>query len=633
MNRLRPLVLPICTLALSAFAVPSAVVASASAWSATPQARARLLTSWQVAPRGANLRLGLHFRLAPGWHIYWKNPGDAGYPPAVSFQPPGLLGEPEVLFPNPHRFDLPGGLVSFGYAGEVVYPVVAPVVAPVLEKVGEAPRDVLSLTADLDYLVCKEVCIPHRAKLSVEQPLGDLPIPDDEAGALIDTWWQRLPRVIGEVPGLAASAAVDASHPDAPVFNLRLEGPAIALGGADLFFETQPDFEIGRPSARAVGGGVVFRAKLLPRVKGGKLPAAIPFAWTATGLRRGAETFGLTAKGEVAVGQGGGPQPLAAANSRSEVFQAGLRAAVGGLALLATPAALALLLGLLLGMRGAAPPGDAHPATEADATDRPGVRERAAAAATGALGGAWLLAGLAALARNRGVVLTWNLVEIEPVAAALAAALTLVLALNFWALLELPLPAGAAGAAGATGTASDHPAGTARFLISGLLLAPLGLAWPLALLRAPLTVAIAQGAGAATAILAAVGLGLALPFLPLAAFPALARFLPTSGSRTDTVRMALGFLAAGGLVRLAYLLLKTIRPEGLAALELSLLAVALLAWLRRHLARRRVARALLALLIVLGLAVAPWLAERFRYVPRTIVNTAGPTPAQGGSDR
>ena len=67
--------------------------------------------------------MGLHFTLAPGWHVYWKNSGDAGFPPVVPCSSRAeILGKPELLWPAPQRFELPGDLVAFGYEDEVVYP-------------------------------------------------------------------------------------------------------------------------------------------------------------------------------------------------------------------------------------------------------------------------------------------------------------------------------------------------------------------------------------------------------------------------------------------------------------------------------------------------------------------------------
>src|SRR6185295_16359918 len=114
-------------------------------------AKVRLITPFQTAPRQGPLRLGLHFQLAKGWHVYWKNAGDAGYPPAVTLKPKEVLGEVEMRWPAPERYELPGGLVAFGYEDEVVYPLVVPLTQPF-----DGPS--LPLVADVDYLVCRETC-------------------------------------------------------------------------------------------------------------------------------------------------------------------------------------------------------------------------------------------------------------------------------------------------------------------------------------------------------------------------------------------------------------------------------------------------------------------------------------------
>ena len=102
---------------------PSPAHGAAGEWATNPQSRVRLVSPWQVAPRNGELMLGLHFLLSPGWHVYWKNSGDAGFPPSATFRPAEVLGTPEILWPTPRRFQLPGDLVAFGYEGEVVYPV------------------------------------------------------------------------------------------------------------------------------------------------------------------------------------------------------------------------------------------------------------------------------------------------------------------------------------------------------------------------------------------------------------------------------------------------------------------------------------------------------------------------------
>src|SRR6266852_2224401 len=112
----------------SALCGASPAAAVASAWARNPQTQVRLLSGERVAARRGELRLGLQFRLAPGWHVYWKNSGDAGFAPILTVSAPGLSGA-ALLWPAPHRFELPGDLEALGYAGEVVYPVRAELAA------------------------------------------------------------------------------------------------------------------------------------------------------------------------------------------------------------------------------------------------------------------------------------------------------------------------------------------------------------------------------------------------------------------------------------------------------------------------------------------------------------------------
>src|SRR3954469_11611215 len=179
------------SLALLALA-PMPAQGAASAWSVNDPSQVRLITAAKVAPNAGEMWMGLQFRLKPGWHVYWKNSGDAGYPPAVTFQPEDVLGKPEIQWPAPQRFDLPGGLVAFGYEKEVVYPIRArlqpaaaatPSPTPSPTPAPQSPNaqpNTLKITAELDYLVCQADCIPFRYTLTLDQPVGIPAVPDPE---------------------------------------------------------------------------------------------------------------------------------------------------------------------------------------------------------------------------------------------------------------------------------------------------------------------------------------------------------------------------------------------------------------------------------------------------------------------
>jgi suppressor for copper-sensitivity B len=274
-------------LLLLALLAPRTSWSAASPWSENEQSRVRLITPWQVAPRNGELRMGLHFALSPGWHVYWKNSGDAGFPPVVVFRKAPGLGEPEMLWPAPHRFELPGDLVAFGYEDEVVYPIKATL------KDGS---DRLRLEADLDYLVCEVDCIPYRYTLALDQPLGS-PVSDPDTAPLIDRWWDRLPA--GQVAGVSTDAALEGTVLEVRVRGARPGGPG---DDAQVFLESHDAFDTGKPTASATDDGVVYRVPLKPR-EAGKMPSTANIAWTVTGLVREGRTFSLEASRQV------GPKP------------------------------------------------------------------------------------------------------------------------------------------------------------------------------------------------------------------------------------------------------------------------------------------------------------------------------------
>jgi DsbC/DsbD-like thiol-disulfide interchange protein len=316
------------TVTAKAFAVSSLILlislvsaarpatAAASPWISNPQSQVRLISGDLVAARQGELRLGIHFRLAPGWHVYWKNSGDAGFAPVVTWKHVPGLAPPELRWPAPHRYELPGGLEAFGYAGEVVYPVTAAVAtAP-----AGGPPGPLRLIADVDYLVCEVDCVPHRYDLVLDQPLGQRAEADPQTAPLLEHWWREVPLAADRQPGLAGvvaitsraeTAAARTAAPDEMRLELRLRGVTAAPGGADLFFEPHPALELGRPRVRAADGGLLFEVPARRKDASAPLPASTEIAWTATGLERQGrpEAFALAARQEVAVVSAKAPVP------------------------------------------------------------------------------------------------------------------------------------------------------------------------------------------------------------------------------------------------------------------------------------------------------------------------------------
>jgi len=591
----------------------------AGEWAKNPQSSVRLITHWRTAPRSGELILGLQFLLSPGWHVYWKNSGDAGFPPSVTLQPADRLTTPEILWPTPRRFELPGGLVAFGYEKEVVYPVrveLKPEAPPATSDAAAPPAgDVLHLAADLDYLVCQVDCVPYRYTLTVDQPLvnqSDQPDSDPQTVLALQSWLDQVPRAPRELPRVRTGAVLDASRAgETPDLEIRVLGARAQGGKTDLFLESQETFDAGRPRLRATADGVVFHVPMKPREANKPLPARATLDWTVANLvGKDGKPFNLEARRDVQVWTQAGapPDPMkeeAPGGGSDRLPRLLLRAFLGGLLLCLTPAVLALLLAELFSLR--------LPGT--------GVREGAAAAATGVVGGCWGVAAIALLGRRAGLPASWPDLLQEPAVGALLVVAAMLLALNLWGFLEIPLPAASAGRAG-----------TGRHLLAGLFTVPLAIAWPVPLLEEPVGFAFARGPAAVAALFAVIGFGLAFPYLLILLAPALGRRVPEPGAWLPRLREGLGFLAGGGALWLLYALSRRVSPEGLAWIELALLGMGLLAWLRARQGTRRPARFVLALGLAACALGALWLADHNRLTPRplTALESTTHNPISGG---
>jgi DsbC/DsbD-like thiol-disulfide interchange protein len=257
-----------CLLAAGGCVAPASAVTSN--WIRNPQSAVRLVTPYATAPRSGIARLGVEFQLSPGWHAYWRNPGSAGFPPAFTSQTPGWRIF-ETRWPAPSRFDLPGGLVAFGYDTEVVYP---------LRSHLSATGDTARLVVDVDYLVCEIECVPYRYDLVVDQPLGEIAVTDPEGEAALAPWEARVPAAAASIPGLSANGTMDwrdATHGD-----LRLEFSGVG-GQPDLYLDTHDLLELGLPE-QLPGESLSYRLAIVRKNASRPLPRATDVAWTLTGL-------------------------------------------------------------------------------------------------------------------------------------------------------------------------------------------------------------------------------------------------------------------------------------------------------------------------------------------------------------
>ena len=149
----------------------------------TENANIDIIYSQDYLKEGDELILGLRFKLTPGWHIYWKNPGDSGLPPELEWNLPVGIEFQEILWPSPELAPL-DPLTSYGYYDEVVLPIKF--------KINSNYNYGDKFSAFLSFLICEEICIPEDTNISID--LTKFSQSQLENGKyILSDWINRLP--------------------------------------------------------------------------------------------------------------------------------------------------------------------------------------------------------------------------------------------------------------------------------------------------------------------------------------------------------------------------------------------------------------------------------------------------------
>jgi len=535
---------------------------TASPWFVTDQGRVRLVAGVNsVGGADTTVPLGLEFDLKPHWKIYWRSPGDAGYPPRIDWAGSGNLRAAKIAWPAPRRFAVLG-LQTVGYEGHVVLPIAASVAQP-----GRA----LDLRAALSYLTCNDVCIPYDTKLALALPAGD-GAPSGDAG-LIARFVAREPSH-QQTPALSLreAAILPGSHPE---LELRVAASP-PLSAPDAFVEAN-GIEFGAPQIVSRDGDeTVMRIAMTgPRARRSDI-AGERFDVTLVDGDRALETAALPRLGV--------PVPDFAFFTR----MIGI-ALLGGLILNVMPCVLPVLSLKLLGIAGTA------------GRERRRIRSGLLASAAGVIA-AFLVLALATVAlRAGGVAVGWGIQFQQPLFLIFVMAVVTLFAANLWGLFEVPLPSAVAqwgGADRGRGLIGNFAAGAFATLLATPCSAPF--------VGTAVGFALAAGAATTLAIFVAMGVGLAFPYLAIAAAPFLVAWLPRPGRWTILLRQILGVALAATGIWLAWVLSEESGAVAAIAATVLMIAVPVALYLLRHLqARGAAVAALVALAFLIPAALPP----------------------------
>jgi suppressor for copper-sensitivity B len=489
-------------------------------WQRTDTVEARLVTAVDGAGSLGRVPVGLHLKIEPGWKTYWRSPGDAGLPPQIDWSGSVNLARATMAWPAPHRFTL-FGFETFGYDGEVVFPIAAEPIQP-----GQP----MELRAGVDLLVCSEICVPQRVDLTLNLPQG--PAAAGADANLIARFASQVPGD-GSAAGLTIETVRAGAGSGGPVLEVTAQAREPFVD-PDLFVESAAGVAFGRPDIRFTENDCRITVRL-PVVGPDKDKVALagqPLTLTLVDGLRSLERPVTVVTGAVSGGVRGLPVMLGFA-------------VLGGLLLNLMPCVLPVLSLKLLSMVGH---GGAAPRT---------VRAGFLASAAGILFSFLVLAGGAVALKLTGAAVGWGIQFQQPLFLVFMVVLLTLFACNLWGLFEIPLPRAVADAVGLVpghGPGHENGGSLGGHFATGALATLLATPCSAPFLGTAVGFALAGGPAEILAIFTALGVGLALPYLAVAAVPALATRLPRPGHWMITLRRILGFaLALTGLWLLSVL--------------------------------------------------------------------------------
>ena len=536
---------------------PAPARAAATAWAGDARGSARLITAVEATGSGTRFDAALELRLAPGWHTYWRTPGDAGLATAIDWSGSENLAGAEIAWPAPVRLTIEG-LENYVYLDRVVLPVTLTLAHP------GAP---LRLHAVVDYASCEKICIPYQATFDLALPAG-LAAPGPEA-PLIAEAASQVPGFLAKA-GLRLVSATLSGSGAGGALAVVLASEAGPFRAPDLFVEGVPLTAPAVPhvAMRAAGREAALTVPLATEAAKGAAGRELTF--TVTDGARSAEFRATPTPGTLpAPGYG----PL--------LGIVGI-AFLGGLILNVMPCVLPVLSLKLLSVAGYA------------GSERRRVRAALFMTAAGVVASFVVIAAVLIGSKLAGAAVGWGIQFQQPWFLAAMAAMMTLFAANLWGLLPIGLP-GIAAAAGNVRSRYQlldaFVAGAVATLLATSCSAPfVGTAVGFALARGPVEIGM---------IFAALGIGMAAPLLAVAAAPGLVLLLPRPGRWMIVLRRVLGVGLAGTAVWLLWVLAEVAGPLATLAAAGALAAFVAMLGLRAVVSRpatRRVAAATAAVL-------------------------------------
>jgi len=505
--------------------------------------KSELLADTNAIVPGKTFTVGLLLRMVPGWHTYWKFPGDAGIPTELKWKLPTGWKVGEIQWPIPLKLAEPGDIQIYGYHDEIL--LMQEITPP-----ASISSPIVKLAADASWLVCEKICIPGSASVELELPVGSQGSPANQE--LFARFRRLLPQ---DWPG----AEVAAAKWNRTGSDLHLNVSSTTLMShpvADFYPLPEANVVVGHPVVETRNGDqITFRIPIESADKNlSSIKGLVVFAQRANGNDRSAwrmkEGPGAASYGNSAPAHG--------------FLTFLLFGFVGGFILNLMPCVLPVISLKIFGF------------IQQAGQSRQKILRSGIAFAAGIF--AWFI-GLALLLialKGAGHQVTWAVQFTNPYFVLFMSVVVLVFALNLFGVFEISLPQSATRGL-LDATARQGEAGS---FFQGVFATILATPCTAPFLGTALGFAFTQSAAIILSIFGAIAAGMSAPYLLLCVQPAWLRFLPKPGPWMLRVKQFMGFLLLATLLFLLYVLGAQRGYEGLIWASAFLLIVSIACWMK-----------------------------------------------------
>ena len=487
-----------------------------------PHLTAELVSlSPNVAP-GGSVYVGLVITLDDKWHVYWKNAGDSGNPPTITWTLPKGVTAGEMLYPPPSRLPL-GPLMDFGYDDAVTFPLPISVDPTV-------PAGLIHLDAAVHWLVCREVCIPGKAKMGIDLHV----VPGAPAATRVGPIGEALNNIPGPLPAnmkfavmggksdFVATLTKGSSLSKAEFYPFD---PDLIQNAAEQVIEPQKD-GVRLRIPRYVDSGNDANH---PNTAAGPLPA------TLHGVLKLSDTEAYDVSAPVVPGEVAPAVLPPAAPGGSVTFLSALGLAFfGGIILNLMPCVFPVLF-----LKGLA-------LMRASGQERKHLRSHGLVYTLGILVSFWLIVGALLIVRAGGSQAGWGFQLQSPTFLTLLAAGIFFFALSLAGLFDIGLSLTSVG-----GDLAQKEGYTGSFF-TGVLATVVATPCTAPLMGAAIGFALAQPAWVTFGVFTALGLGLAAPYMLLSAQPAWTKILPRPGAWMEIFKQVTAAIFFATVIWLTY---------------------------------------------------------------------------------